>query len=179
MAEEEGKKEKGKAEDVGQSPAKKGSLKLIIIILSTLLILAGGGAFVWFKFISPAIGTKDVKKANIEGEEEKDAKDTNAILGPMYPLDSFIVNLADSEGKRFLKVTIELELSNEEVKEEVTKRMPQIKDTALTLLSSKSFDDVYLLEGKFKVREELITRLNTLLKTGKVKNAFFTEFVIQ
>jgi flagellar basal body-associated protein FliL len=35
------------------------------------------------------------------------------------------------------------------------------------------------LEGKYQLREELIAMLNQHLKSGKVENIYFTDFIVQ
>jgi flagellar FliL protein len=63
--------------------------------------------------------------------------------------------------------------------EEINKRLPQVRDSILTLLSSKSNDDINTLEGKYQLRAEILTSVNQYLKTGKIKNIYFTDFIIQ
>lgn len=163
----------------GGGASKGGMMKFIIIGLVAVLLL-GGGAFAYFKFFA---GHGEEEKAKEEGHGEKSEKDKEVgqagMPGTMFPLESFIVNLAGSEGKRFLKITIDLELDKAEAAEEVKARLPQVKDSILILLSSKSFEEIYTVQGKFKLRDEVISRTNSFLKTGKVKNIYFTEFVIQ
>ncbi len=171
MAENEENKSEEKEE-----PQKK-KLPVKIIILSTLfLFLFGGGFFAWKGGLLAKILPKGNKQA-VVGENSDDA--TKLDMGPIYPLDTFIVNLMEADGKRYLKSRMDLELSNEEVTLEVDKRLPQIRDNILTLLSGKSFDDIHTLEGKFLLRTEIISMLNQHLKTGKIINVYFTEFIVQ
>jgi len=100
-------------------------------------------------------------------------------IGPIYSLDTFIVNLVDPQGKKYLKVKMELELSSEELRMEVEKRLPQFKDTIITLLSSKTYEDVSSLEGKLQLRAELMAMLNQYLTSGSIVNIYFTEFIVQ
>ena len=97
----------------------------------------------------------------------------------MFHLDPFIVNLAKSEGNRFLKVTVSLEMSTSEVRLELEKNIQKITDSILLLLSSKLFEDVYSVQGKFTLKDEITARANQFLAAGHVKGAYFTEFIIQ
>ena len=99
--------------------------------------------------------------------------------GVMFTMDSFIVNLAGSGGKRFLKVTVSLELSAPEVHSELKGNIQKITNSILLLLSSKTFEDVYSVQGKFKLKDEITARVNRFLLTGHVKGTYFTEFIIQ
>ncbi|MBW1975788.1 MAG: flagellar basal body-associated FliL family protein, partial [Deltaproteobacteria bacterium] len=96
-----------------------------------------------------------------------------------YQLDTFLVNLADPGGKRYLKLTMELELDNPKVIDEITKENFKIRDTILLILSSKEFDDISTVGGKLALKKEIMAKLNGMLHTGKVLNIYFTEFLVQ
>lgn len=103
----------------------------------------------------------------------------NPAFGEIFTLDSFVVNLNDPGGKRYLKIKIELEFFQTGFQEELMLRLPQIRDAILLILSSKSFEDIQGIDGKIALRNELIVRINKLLKSQKIKNLYFTEFVVQ
>ena len=165
--------------EAAEAKGKKKPIGMIIGIIVGLLVLGGGGYYAYITFFQE----KPVEEVPAEGEEgeegaaEKVEEDVN--LGVMFPLDPFIVNLAGSEGKRFLKVTISLELSTPEVHAELKENIQKVTDSILVLLSSKSFEDVYSVQGKFKLKDEVTTRVNRFLVVGHVKDAYFTEFIIQ
>jgi flagellar FliL protein len=100
-------------------------------------------------------------------------------LGPIFSLDTFIVNLADKGGKRYLRMTIDLELDSEELESEVKKRLPQVRDSILTILPTKRFDDISSAKGKTALRDQMLERINGLMARGKVTNIYFKEFVVQ
>ena len=110
-------------------------------------------------------------------EEPKPAKKVKKDL--MFHLEPFIVNLAKSGGNRFLKVTVSLEMSSPEVRLGLKKNIQKITDSILLLLSTKTFKDVYSVQGKFTLKGEITTRVNQFLTEGQVKGAYFTEFIIQ
>ena len=174
MAEDEGILEELEG---AEAPGGKKKMGMIIGIIVGLMILGGGGYYAYINFFKE----KPAEEKPADGEEAKEAapveKDVN--LGLMFPLDPFVVNLAGSEGNRFLKVTISLELSTPEVNLELKENIQKITDSILVLLSSKAFEDVYSVEGKFKLKDEMTTRVNRFLVVGHVKDAYFTEFIIQ
>ena len=171
MAEEQEDALEEGAEEV-PAPQKKSSLKFILILLVLLLALGGGGFFAYTKYFKKDAETE-------ENVEEGAVEETAPDLGVMFPLDPFIVNLAGSKGKRFLKVTVSLELSAPEVHAEIKENLQKITDSILVLLSSKTFEDVYSVQGKFKLKDEIATRVNRFLVRGHIKDAYFTEFIIQ
>jgi flagellar FliL protein len=173
MAEEDGTLEDLEAVEAG---GKKKSMGMIIGIIVGLLVLGGGGYYAYITFLQE----KPAEEVPVEvekGAAEEIGEDVN--LGVMFPLAPFILNLAGSEGKRFLKVTISLELSTPEVHAELKENIQKVTDSILVLLSSKSFEDVYSVQGKFKLKDEVTTRVNRFLVAGHVKDAYFTEFIIQ
>ena len=163
-------------EDVeGEGGGGKGRGMIIGIIVG-LLLLGGGGYYAYITFFKE----KPVEEAPAEGEEAGKAEVKGEVnLGVMFPLDPLIVNLAGSQGKRFLKVTISLEISTPEVHAELKENIQKVTDSILVLLSSKTFEDVYSVQGKFKLKDEVTTRVNRFLVIGHVKEAYFTEFIIQ
>ena len=110
-------------------------------------------------------------------EEPKPVKKVKKDL--MFHLDPFIVNLAKSGGNRFLKVTVSLEMCSPKVRLGLKKNIQKITDSILLLLSTKVFEDVYSVQGKFTLKGEITTRANQFLTKGQVKGAYFTEFIIQ
>jgi len=156
---------------------KKKPIGMIIGIIVGLLVLGGGGYYAYITFFQEKPAKEDVP-AEGEGTAKEDAK-KELNLGVMFPLDPLIVNLAGSQGKRFLKVTISFELSTPEVHAELKENIQKVTDSILVLLSSKTFEDVYSVQGKFKLKDEVTTRVNRFLVVGHVKEAYFTEFIIQ
>ncbi|UQZ89992.1 flagellar basal body protein FliL [Deltaproteobacteria bacterium Smac51] len=101
-------------------------------------------------------------------------------LGPQnIEFKPFIVNLNDGAGRRFLKLTMSIEAENPDLANEINLKMPQFRDTILLLLSSLSFDDIATLDGKMRLRNQMLNRINTQLTSGKIRNIYFSEFVVQ
>jgi flagellar protein FliL len=149
---------------------------VIIIVAISLIVLAviGGGFFMLWQKLS----SLDNHKA---GEETAKApeKIENGGMGPVFSLDSFIVNLSDQGGKRYLRITLGLELADPKFTEELTKRLPQIRDSILMILPSRKVDELQTTDGKNSLRTEIISSLNGLFGKEIVKKIYITEFVIQ
>ena len=184
MAEEEAEGEGGEA--AGEEEKKGLPIKLILIVVG-VLALAGGGYFAYTNFFQEeaveesAEGGKEGEEgaAGADGADGEKEEELPPDVGVMFTMDPFVVNLAGSKGKRFLKVTTTLELSSPEVNPEFEENLQKITDSILVLLSSKSFEDVYSVQGKFKLKDEITTRVNRFLVVGHVKDAYFTEFIVQ
>ena len=94
-------------------------------------------------------------------------------------MEPFIVNLSDNEGDRFIKVVMQLELSDQKLAEEFRMLTPRLRDMMLDLLSSKTYREMMDPIGKQRLRDEIVMRMNMQATQGKVLNVYFTEFVIQ
>lgn len=153
-----------------------GKKKLIIIIAAALVVLLGAGAAAYFLFLKkdppPEEGTNEQVEM-IQPEIDDDE------IGPMINIEEFIVNIISEDTAHYVKASLTLELTNEQVLEEATKRMPQIRDAVLLLIGNKTFEELQDLQGKKQVKAELKNRINTFLKTGKVKSIYMTDFVVQ
>lgn len=106
-----------------------------------------------------------------------------------------IVNLVDPTGRKYLRAGIVLEfspdvsyfnLTGEErtlyettFNEEIKPYLPIINDKIISLLSSKTFEDVYTAEGKEKLRKEIMDSINAQLPEFDVIFVYYTEFVVQ
>ena len=150
------------------------SNKLIFLIVAVLLVvtlgLAGGFFMMWNK----------LSALNAHGNAlVQDQQGQKAALGTLFPLDTFIDNLADQERSRYLRVTMDLELLEATDAEKLTQRLPQVRDSILMILPSKRFADIASMEGKTALRDEIISKLNGLFPRSVIANIFFTEFVIQ
>jgi flagellar protein FliL len=151
----------------------------LLIILGVLVLLIGGGAAGLLLFLpnSPEDSSVLGRIKNLWASEKK-AGDSGG-QGHIYKLDPFLVNLLDPGQLRYLKVTLHVESNQEKVSEEYERRLPQLRDAVLTILSSKNYKDIITSEGKSALREEIKGKLNQLLVGVKVQNVYFTEFVVQ
>ncbi|MDD5476319.1 MAG: flagellar basal body-associated FliL family protein, partial [Syntrophales bacterium] len=105
--------------------------------------------------------------------------DVTPQIGTLWSMGTLIVNLLDDEGERYLKATIELELSSPDMVSELDVLKPKILDGILDLLSSKYYRDIVGFEGKQHLRDEISLRINNYLSRGRISNVYFTDFVIQ
>ncbi|MGD8285222.1 MAG: flagellar basal body-associated FliL family protein [Desulfobacterales bacterium] len=150
-------------------------LMLLIGVVLVLLLGMGGGLFMMWNKLS----TLDAKGPSAVNEQPGKAPEAQPLLGPIFPLDTFIVNLADKGGNRYLRITMDLELNDSAMENELEKRLPQVRDSILMILPTKRFEDISSAEGKTALRDEMREKLNSFLAQGQVTNIYFKEFVVQ
>ena len=153
------------------------SNKIVLAVIAVLFIvmigLTGGLFMIWTK-----LSTTEAQAQNAVTTQEQGSQ-MQQSLGTIFPMDTFIVNLADDGGKRYLRITMDLELTQDTAADDLKKRLPQIRDSILMVLPSKRFEDIRTVEGKTSLRGEIIANLNELFGKESISNIYFTEFVVQ
>ena len=152
------------------------SNKLLFMVIAVMLVitigLAGGFFMMWSKLSNMDVPANGVANAAVTPAQ-------TSQLGPLFSLDTFIVNLADSERNRYLRITMDLELLTATDPNKLNERLPQIRDSILMILPSKRFEEIASVEGKTTLRDEIIEKINSLFPKAVISNIFFTEFVVQ
>ena len=185
MAEEETTEEESAPKE------KKSSNMLMIIIIVVLILIIIIGAVVAVLLMSgddavdataaPQVKEKAVSNASNTRTTNDAYNNTRKLdqIGTLYPLDTFTVNLKSDSGRRYLKVTMSLELEGEELSMELDAKAPVLRDRIIRILSSKTLEEISSKKGKQKVTEQIMDALNAMLTDGRIKGIYFTEFVIQ
>lgn len=151
---------------------------LIGLVVINMLVVAFVGFMIWKgrKIEESKSGIEKV----IEGEshtQESEPLQGSEEIGQVIALETFIVNLAGSKGRKVLKVNMELEVKGQEVIQEIENRKAQIRDFIIIILSSKSYEEIASKEGKNALRGEIKDNINSFLSKGKITNVYFTELI--
>lgn len=132
-------------------------------------------------------------------EAETPVPETHVFIpgeGIMLPMSTKIINLVDPTGRKYIRVTIVAEFAPDnpeytalpeeektayltEFEAKLTSRLPIMDDTVITLLSTKTYEDLYTAEGKEKLRMEIMDTLSQKLVDLHIISIYFTEFVVQ
>lgn len=132
----------------------------IIFGLALVLVAGGtaGGVYFYIRSLNP-------------GLEQAKILPTHQI-----PVDTFTVNLKDSNYRRFLRMEITLETNEKKVIKEMNEKNYRIRDTVIAVLSNKSPSD---LDDKLSLKQELVNAINHDLTKGKIIGIYFNQFIIQ
>lgn len=181
MAEEKAAKAEATAAVPAAAPSGGKPIWLIALVVINMVVVAGVG-FMLYKGKQKESHEPTIDHV-ISGELETHAKEGHedkAFVGKVVPLETFIVNLANSKGRKVAKVNMEIELKDADgknVADEIEKRKAQVRDIIIILLSSKTYEEVSSREGKDNLRNEIKDTINSFLTKGKITNVFFTEFI--
>ncbi|MDQ1354591.1 MAG: flagellar protein FliL, partial [Acidobacteriota bacterium] len=127
------------------------------------------------------IGQK-VRKEEITGANEDEANIKPGII----LLDPFTVNLNDPFARRYAEVSVNLVIDEKKLVTQITNNellIPRIRDEIFMVISSRSFADLKSTSGKVTLKEEIMIRVNEILKQEFKKEpviqVLFTKFLIQ
>lgn len=190
----------------GATEAKKGSGKLIIIILAVILVLGGGGAGYYFMSGAGASAdseekaesSKKSKSKSVDEEEPatdeeetdtKSSKTSNSLKSALpndenvkhiIELQPFIVNLADTEQARYLRMTVSLGVGEAGESEKPSELfLTRVRNAMLAVLSDKSSEEILSIEGKAKLRKQLLRAARAAADEPEVEAIYITDFIVQ
>ncbi|MGQ9857082.1 MAG: flagellar basal body-associated FliL family protein [Thermodesulfobacteriota bacterium] len=145
---------------------KKKASKLPVLVLLVAVLAAGGGFFGWTQLKGSASQTPE--------------KASPPPPPPVVSIKPFVVNLQDpGDIPRYLKLEFDVELRPGSQVKELETRMSELRDAVIVLLGSKRSADLATVEGKERLRDEIITRINSRLQNATANRVFFKEFIIQ
>ncbi len=145
-------------------PEKKkpaGGGQALYLVLLGLAIVAGGGWFWWHR-----------------GADSSAQAGGDTRIASTLHLESFVLNLADSDQRSYLRVGIDLGL-NRELKRDEPVPTAQVRDAILSVLAEGKVDELMTAAGKTKLKESLRRVLQERVPQLGVEEVYFTEFLIQ
>ncbi len=178
--------------------------KIIIIVLAAVLITGSGvgGYFYWRSTrtdtAEPAAKKSAEKKSTSKSEseespvdsaEKKAAKKSSDAVKSTLPDDAnvkkiidlppFIINLADTEQARYLRMSVSLGIEAETSEKPDQLFITRIRNAMLSVLSEKKSEDVLTAEGKAKLRKELLSAAQAASEEPYVAAIYITDFIVQ
>jgi flagellar FliL protein len=155
-----------------ESAKKKLSGKKIVLffVLPAMLLIGAGGGLM-------ATG---IVGGGGNGSSGEDGAALEAVNTVFFDLPEMLVNL-NTTGRRpvFLKMQVSLELIEEADIERLKSLSPRIIDKFQVYLRELRIDDLRGSAGIYRLREELLARVNAAVRPTKVKDVLFKEMLVQ
>jgi flagellar FliL protein len=161
-------------EDGGAEKVKKKGLSgkvLILGIILPILLIGGGAGGAYFA------GVFDAEEPEEEIAEEVEEVEKVVVF---YDLPDMLINLSSAtDDASFLKLVVSLELDDETVLPELEKLMPRVMDNFQVYLRELRREDLRGSAGVYRLKEELLYRINSSIKPIQVKDVLFKEMLVQ
>ncbi len=165
--------EDGEAAEDGEGKKKKlAGKKIVLFGAIAVLVLALGGAGGWYVFFSGS-----------EEDHVAEGEDVEAVAEPLdlvfYDLPVMLVNLSsNSEKQSYLKLSVAIELEDEEAVSLIEPLLPRVVDRFQVYLRGLRVADLNGSAGMFHLKNELMRRVNAAVPV-EVKDVLFKEMIVQ
>jgi flagellar FliL protein len=168
-----------------------GKKKMLLLIVLPVLLLIGAVAGAYFAgLMDPLLGKGDDgghepaaaehAPAAAPGGEHQEGGPMQVQAAVFYDLPEMLVDLnAQGRKRTFLKLRVSLELSSQTDILVVESVMPRIIDNFQVYLRELRLEDLQGAEGIYRLREELLVRVNQAVRPAKVNDVLFKEMLIQ
>lgn len=170
------------AEGGGSEAKPAGSKKKLIIIVAAALLLVGGGGGGGYFWWSKKKAAEAAAAGEGHGGEAPGAvvnKKTTFLEMKEMMVNLSGQNLQQVERPRYLKMKVSLELSDPKLVAEVTPLLPRIEDTFQVFTRELRPTDLEGSAGVYRLKEELLRRVNVAIYPSKVEAVLFKEILIQ
>jgi flagellar FliL protein len=150
------------------SPSKFGRKRIIMFGgAGVLLLLAGAGGYLYMS------GTLD----SLLGHKTEKVEAPKPLA--FFDLPDFLVNLNASGRKaNFLQLTVSLQIEKQEDAIRIQAVLPRIIDNCQIFLRELRVEDLRGSSGIYRLREELLSRINAVSPV-KVEDVLFKEMLVQ
>jgi flagellar FliL protein len=167
-----GESETSPSPEVTSQDRRGGRMKKLVLLSGILTGLTGAAFAVTLYVLKPLL--------TIKGPRPESHAAVTPHPGKIFSLDPAIVNIAGTNGRRYLKATIQIEiLDDEKVLKEVQARKALLMDRAIRILSGKPLEDLTNARGLDRLKDEIAAQFRNDLGPDRLRAVYLTEFVIQ
>ncbi|MEO0411767.1 MAG: flagellar basal body-associated FliL family protein [Pseudomonadota bacterium] len=161
------------SDDPGSAPTKKWTgKKIVMIAVPALLVIIGGGVGAMMM-----LGGGEEEHV-AEGEAPKVPDEPTELI--FYEVPDLMVNLNDGGRKStYLKLAISLEVDRASTATTLEDQLPRIIDNFQLYLRQLRIEDLSGSAGMFRLKEELLRRVNQTVAPAKVNDVLFKEILVQ
>lgn len=160
----------------GEAPKRRFSGKKIVIFI-VLPVVVLGGLFQSGMLDSLTGGGGGGDPAAVEEEHVEEEEAHESVY---FDMPDMLVNLNTGAGQpTYLKLSVSLELGKAEQIADLEKVMPRIIDRFQVYLRELRAEDISGSAGVYRLKEELLSRVNNAIKPREVRDVLFREMLVQ
>ncbi len=161
-----------------------GGRRMVLLMLIIALVIVGlaGGAY-FTGLLDPLVKmiTGDKVTEETDGGTPPPTGGAAAVgEAVFYDMPEMVVNLnAASRKQEFLKIRVSLELVSQEDIPRLESVIPRVKDNFQVYLRELRVEDLQGAAGMYRLREELLRRVNEAARPARVRDVLFQEMLVQ
>jgi flagellar FliL protein len=177
-----------------------GKKKLLLIVIPILLVVGGAAGAYFSGLADPLVamitgnsnepppnadaalaeGQVDLPAVGSAPPPPPSARSSSGGAAVFYDLPEMLVNINTAgRTKNFLKMRVSLELANETDINRIENVLPRIVDNFQVYLRELRLEDLQGAAGMYRLREELLNRVNAAVRPAQVKDVLFKEMIVQ
>lgn len=153
------------------------------VALNVLTMLGGIGYITWVSLlyqkppITEAMASQAIQ-SKVKQKVEHTEASTKEILADLEPM-TIILKTARGGKNHYIAVHASLSCPSEKCAQQIKALKAKVEDTVQTAFAARSFTELSQLETKFRVKHEIITRINAYLTDTAITDLYFNEFLVQ
>lgn len=155
------------------APAAGGGKKKLIIIVAGVVLLAGAGGGGWFFFLK-----KPSAEQIAAAEAAKHVKKPVAFI-EMKDMLIGITGGPQQERAPIIKIKVVLETADAKVSDDIKPLLPRVEDAFQVFMRELRPSDLEGSAGMYRLKEELLRRVNVTVFPAKVDAVLFKELLVQ
>ncbi len=114
-------------------------------------------------------------KFSIKNLDLPDDKEVKKII----ELQPFVVNLADTEGSRYLRMSVSIGVGETKEEKPDPILMTRVRNAMLAVLTTKTSDEILTPQGKSILRKELLKAARAAIEEPHIEAIYITDFIVQ
>jgi len=151
----------------------RNSILLSVVLVLNAIVVGGGGVYLWRQ-------RQKVVKAEAEASPKVDStpqiESSEKTMKIVLPFEPLLTNLSGDNGRRILRLSLEVEFEGTEVLTEIPKLKPQLRDVILGSIADFSYEDATKATAREDFKQNIMHGLNLQLKKSKAINVYFQDF---
>ena len=157
---------------------KKSKLPLILGVVSALMLGGAGGFGASMMLGKDAEASADGGEAEVDPETGEPIPDGPSEARAVVDLGSMTINLRGGGGGRVVRMDVKLEAS-ESFEASITAREAELRNTIIMVVSDYGYADLEGLDGKVRLQDEILARINGLMSPERIDRVYFNAFHVQ
>lgn len=122
---------------------------------------------------------KDGKPAKSKFSVKKLDLPDDAEVKKVIELLPFVVNLADREDSRYLRMSVSIGVGESKEEKSDPILLTRVRNAMLSVLTTKSSDEILTPEGKSTLRKELLKAARAAVEEPHIEAIYITDFIVQ
>jgi flagellar FliL protein len=165
------------AAEAGIEKVKNSIPQWIFIAVPLMFVIWGTGIFTIKKMLEhrreSELATSELKKKTEEAEKSLLPKNQ------VFTFDTMHLSIADDADLRNFEIQIALESDSSLMSNEINSNLDQIQDELTMLISAKTVKEILATRGRKDLQNEILGRINRILQKTKVKQVYFTNYLLE